>query len=213
LINFERVFTTSKLVDSTTERQQCGQTTNPGLWEFLLKWNFPHNSKFLGPDLDSAPMWRKGMAIALLVVILLVSGCSMLDSGSQSEDRPSVVRGISVSNEDNQSHTVDIVVLHNDTVVYWTTRTIEGRMEHMGTTVVDSAIVRPQIIENSTRTYTVLIRLDNNTQGVRYSMENYDFPKCTSLGAEIRDGEVLGPMISHWPDDKCEYPWTRTTYA
>jgi len=153
----------------------------------------------------SATMKRKGMAIAFLVVILFVSGCSMLDSGSQSEDRPPVIRDVFVMNEDNQSYKVDLVVLHDETVVYWTTRTVDGH---------DTDRFSPQVLENTTKTYTLMVRLNNSSRGVRYSTEHWDFLNskndCISIGVMIHDG-TFGPAYGGYPDDQCEYPWTRTT--
>lgn len=128
-----------------------------------------------------------------LAVLLALAGCSALapagDTDSDSDDPP-VLRDVAVQNYDNSSHTVDVVVLHDDRVVHWTTRTIEGKTrDDARGTVVDGAIVDPSSVANTTREYAVLVRFDGASD-------------CYSLGVHIRDGKLTGPMTNHWNDDR-----------
>ncbi|NHX37120.1 MULTISPECIES: hypothetical protein [Halolamina] len=139
--------------------------------------------------------------IALLSVLVLLAGCAGPASTPAVEDESSVLRDVYVTNRDDVSHTVDIVVLHNETVVHWTTRTLSARTEH----AVDTARIAPPEIANTTRSYTVMIRVDNGTDGVRYDLDDRSLPACYSIGADVRDGTVEGPAIAHWNDDLYDY--------
>lgn len=148
------------------------------------------------------------LALAVLVVL---AGCSALpvtqDQPAERENPP-VFRGVEVVNEDSASYTVDVVILHNDTVVYWTRRHVEGREGN----VLHGATVAPPVVENTTREYTVLIRLNNSTEGVRYRLD-VPLPDCYSVGAQIMDGELVGPAVHSWNDDvydTCAEPWNRS---
>ncbi|USZ67948.1 hypothetical protein NGM10_14590 [Halorussus salilacus] len=141
-----------------------------------------------------------------LAALLVLAGCSAFapvrgtDSGP---DDPPVLRDLAVQNYDNTSHTVELVVLDDEEgVVHWTTREIEGKSrDDTRGTVVDGAIVDPPSVANSTREYTVLVRLDSASDGVRYEVPPDGASDCYSLGVHIRDGKLTGPMTNHWNDD------------
>lgn len=152
---------------------------------------------------------RRRVLLALsLAALLALAGCSVVgpDARSTTDEEPSIFRSFAVNNYDNRSHTVEVVVLHDDSVVYWTTRHVEGKRhdETLGT-VVDGAVVDPPEIENTTRRYTVLVRLDDRSTGVRYELRENRTSDCYSMGVEIRDGELHGPSVHHWNDDSGDY--------
>ncbi|MFW5934612.1 MAG: hypothetical protein ACOCQL_02040 [Halolamina sp.] len=131
-------------------------------------------------------------------MFVLLAGCA---GPASTPDEPSVLRDVYVTNRDDVPHTMDIVVLHDETVVHWTTRNLSTRTEH----AVDTARVAPPEIANTTRPYTVMIRVDDATDGVRYDLDDRSLPACYSVGADIRDRELEGPAIAHWNDDLYDY--------
>lgn len=143
-----------------------------------------------------------------LAVLLVLAGCSAFapEGGDSDPDEPPVLRDIAVQNYDNTSHTVDVVVLDEEGVVYWTTREIAGKThdDALGT-VIDSATVDPPSVANSTREFTVVVRLDGASDGVRYEVPPETASDCYTLAAEIRDGELHGPVIGHLNDDLYDY--------
>ncbi|UPV74024.1 hypothetical protein M0R89_15980 [Halorussus limi] len=152
---------------------------------------------------------RRALLALALAALLALAGCSSLTSQSDAPDTPEeppVFRSVSVNNYDNQSHTVEVVVLHDGAVVHWATRRVAGKEENetLGT-VVHSADVHPPEIENTTRRYTVLVRLDNRSSGERYHLPADQLSECYSVGAAIRDGELDGPIVHHWNDDLHDY--------
>lgn len=144
-------------------------------------------------------------AVALLVAL---AGCSALaPSTNDPPDEPQIFRGVVVDNYDDIAHTVDIVILHDGNIVYWTTHRLGAASNH----TIDGFSLTPPGIENTTREYTVLIRLDNRTTGVRYPPRDAYQGDCYSVGADIRDGELTGPVTSHWADRYCSKPTTTSS--
>lgn len=158
-------------------------------------------------------MRRACLALAL-AALLAFAGCSSLaprTDAPETPEEPPVFRSVTVDNYDNQSHTVEVVVLHEGDVVHWTTRQVAGKeKDETRGTVVHGATVHPPEIENTTREYTVLVRLDNRSSGERYDLRTGQLSECYSVGAVIRDGELDGPVVRHWNDlyDYCSDPTT-----
>lgn len=154
------------------------------------------------------PVGHAFPALALAVCVVL-GGCGAFAPQSGEPREPSVFRSVIVTNEDTVAHTVDVVVLHNGSVVYWTSKRVEAKRPANETNstfdVVDNAVVAPSVIENTTRRYEVLIRLDNRTNGVRYALDETELDDCYSIGATIRDGQLRGPVVHHWNDDMRDY--------
>lgn len=155
-------------------------------------------------------------ALALAVCVVL-AGCGAFAPPPEEPREPSVFRSVIVTNEDAVAHTVDVVVLSNGSVVYWTTERIEAKRPASETNftfdVVDNAVVASSVIENTTRRYKVLVRLDNRTNDVRYAPDEAELDDCYSIGATIRDGQLHGPVVHHWNDemrDYCAEPSDRT---
>ncbi|WP_276247491.1 hypothetical protein [Haladaptatus sp. YSMS36] len=137
-----------------------------------------------------------------VVFLVVLSGCGGLTGNDDStEGEPTVFRGVDITNRDTTAYTVDVAILHNESVVYWTTRHINASSER----VHNGTAIRPPGIDNTTRDYTVLIRLNNETEGVRYETKEYA-SDCFSIGAEIQDGELTGPVEHNWNDDYCSIP-------
>lgn len=155
-------------------------------------------------------------ALALAICVVL-AGCGAFAPQSEEPREPSVFRSVIVTNEDTVARTVDVVVLLNGSVVYWTTERIEAKRPASETNftfdIVDNAVVAPPVIANTTRRYEVLIRLGNHTSGVRYAPDEAELDDCYSIGATIRDGQLHGPLVHHWNDkmrDYCAEPSDRT---
>ncbi|MFC4549134.1 hypothetical protein, partial [Halorussus sp. GCM10023401] len=111
-----------------------------------------------------------------------------------------VLRDVRVDNYDNASHTVSVLVVRNDSVVFWTTRRIGSKRQNASVgTVVDGATVDPPEIAKSTERFTVFVQLDDRTSGVRYSTRGKSLSSCYSVRFAIRDGR-LSPGIGHWND-------------
>lgn len=124
------------------------------------------------------------IALALLVAL---SGCNALGpTTEEAPEKPQVFRSVIVDNYDDEPHTVDVVVLHDGDIVYWTTRHLAARSNR----TVDGAVVAPPEIENTTREYTVMVRLHDETTGVRYPPREKYQDDCYSVGVQIRDGEL-----------------------
>lgn len=161
------------------------------------------------------PLRSRQFAFVALIALVVLAGCGALPITQEQPDEPDqrehppVFGSVEVINEDNRSYAVDVVILHDDSVVYWTTRQVEDREGN----VLHEATVDPSAVENTTREYTVLIRLNNSTEGVRYQLD-VPLPDCYSVGASVQDGELVGPRLLIWHDDvhdHCAEPWNRTT--
>ncbi len=90
---------------------------------------------------------RRTLLAAALAALLAFAGCSSLASQSDAPETPEeqpVFRSVTVDNYDNRSHTVEVVVLHEGSVVHWTTRRVAGKTENetLGT-VVHGTTSRP----------------------------------------------------------------------
>lgn len=157
----------------------------------------------------------RSLALALLVVL---AGCNAFAPPPEDDAQPKVFRSVFVTNEDTVPHTVDVVVLHDGDIVYWTVERIEAKRPASETNftfdIVDSARITSPAIENTTRQYVVLLRLENQTSGVRYDVPETRLSECYSIGAKIQGGTIRGPIVSHWNDDihdYCAEPWNETT--
>ncbi|MFC6732625.1 MULTISPECIES: hypothetical protein [unclassified Haladaptatus] len=144
--------------------------------------------------------------VALLVVL---AGCGGL--GGTEEDGhpgPDVFADVYVANEDSKPYTVDILILHNGSIEHWSTQHIAASNE----SVTHGALIRPDGISNTTRDYSILIRLNNSSEGVRYETEPYA-RECYGIGADIVDGELTGPIIMHHQERYCTFPNDTTSSA
>ena len=147
-------------------------------------------------------------ALALAACVVF-AGCGAFAPQPEEPSKPLVFRSVIVTNEDTVAHTVDVVVLHDGEIVYWTTKHVEAKeppTDNRSFAIQHSTAVAPPAIENTTRRYEVLIRLDNRTNGVRYSPEEGKLDDCYSIGTAIWGGQLRGPVIHHWDDDYCAEP-------
>lgn len=141
-------------------------------------------------------------ALHLLVAFVVTcSGCAAVTTTSPHPTDQNVLRSVIVSNEDYIEHTVDVVILRDDQAVYWTSRTLGPR----GSWYVHSVDIAPPEIANTTDRYTVLVRLDNRTNGVKFRPETGMLGECYSIGAKIWENRLTGPVIHHWNDDLHDY--------
>lgn len=143
---------------------------------------------------------RRSLAF-LLALLVVTAGCAAFSPDDEQSDEPQVIRSVVVANQDNSTHTVDVLITHNDSIVYWTSRTIRGRERVGRYDVIHSAEIAPPVLVNTTRRYTVFLRLNNRTTGVRYNLSRNRLNDCYSIRSVIHDGELSGPGISHWNDE------------
>lgn len=150
-------------------------------------------------------MSRGSVKLVLACLLVLASGCSTFTPPSSSSDQNlGDFHGIYVANEDSVPHTVDVAVMHNDSLVYWTTRQLQGRDGGADS----ETIITPPEITNTTRTYTVLLRIDNSTDGFQYTTG--DEHACYGSSVEILNDHEIRRAVTYFDASDCQPSTTAT---
>lgn len=129
----------------------------------------------------------------LLVVFGTLAGCTAIPSDTESQTTsPIRLQEVYLNNEDSDDHVVDIVIQRNATVAYWDTIQINGTDAENGTEVSYGETIESEAIGTSPGRYVVFVRLDNQTSGKRFAVnQRVEDCNAVSLQVEIRDeGDV-----------------------
>lgn len=130
----------------------------------------------------------------LLVVFGTLAGCTGIPSDTESRTTsPIRLEEVYLNNEDMDEHDIDIVIQRNETVAYWNTIELNGTDDvENGTPISYGETIESETIGTSPGRYVVFVRLDNQTAGKRFAV-NQRVGECSavSLQVEIRgEGNV-----------------------
>lgn len=124
-----------------------------------------------------------------------LAGCTGVVTDTELEaDSPIRVEEIYLNNEDSADHAVHVVIQRNETVAYWDTIELNGTDgTENGTRISYGETIESETFGASPGRYAVLVRLDGQTSGKRFDVnELAEGCSTVSLQIEIRDdGELL----------------------
>lgn len=131
----------------------------------------------------------RALRLGCLLALVVLAGCSGFAGQSTDSSRRPQFDNISVSNEHDETHSVDIVVTENESVVYWTNVELNASYTSAGVEVAPGEYLTPSALGDRGE-YVVLFRLDNRT-GKRFAMREYLTDSCTDWFIKVmEDGRL-----------------------
>lgn len=143
---------------------------------------------------------RRIIAVGLASALPVVSGCSALSKGESGAE----LGQVTVENSDDATHTIHVAIERDSELIYGASRELEAisapEDDDFGS--VDGSILENSAWDETTGTWAVYTRVDDQTSWKRHEIPTDSETTCHSVRLTIEDdSSVTGftPDCASWP--------------